>query len=402
MLRLRTRTMASVAGLCLLWPAALAIGAPATPAAPAAPGTKTITFQDLMKFRAIGAPVISEDGTVVAYGLQPDRGDGEGVVHALATNRTIRGPARRIARHLEERPLRGDGREGGVCRQREDRQGQAEARHGDRERRDRRASPRSRTSIGSRSRTTRGGSPTSCPRPSRRSPPRGAEKAGAASPAAGATPAARPGAPLKLRDLSSGAEQEIPFVASFAFAPSSAYLAFVVSGAEGKGNGVFLKPLADAASAPVAAAAADKGRYESLTWTRDGAALAFLSGVEKPAAAAALWTWDAATRQSKQAASSEQAPKGWSLPLKNDVAWSRDGKHLYFGFKPPDRCPPAAHRRAGTAPAAAAAKDAPPDPYDSTRSSRRSKATCGTGTTRASSRSRRSSGSAKRTAPIAR
>ncbi len=58
------------------------------------------------------------------------------------------GPARRIAGHLQERPLRGDGREGGVRRQREDRQGQAEARHGDRGRGDgRRHHDRERRSV---------------------------------------------------------------------------------------------------------------------------------------------------------------------------------------------------------------------------------------------------------------
>ncbi len=58
----------------------------------AAPGTKTITFQDLMKFRAIQNPVISEDGTVVAYGLQPDRGDGEGIVHVVPGGKIVRIP----------------------------------------------------------------------------------------------------------------------------------------------------------------------------------------------------------------------------------------------------------------------------------------------------------------------
>ena len=96
----------------------------------AAPGTKTITFQDLMKFRAIQTPAISENGTVVAYALQPDRGDGEAVVHELATGKTITGAARRPAGHLEEQPLGGDAGQGGLCRQRENRQGQAEARHG--------------------------------------------------------------------------------------------------------------------------------------------------------------------------------------------------------------------------------------------------------------------------------
>jgi hypothetical protein len=58
----------------------------------AAPGTKTITLQDLMKFRAIQTPTLSDNGTAVAYALQPDRGDGEAVVHALSTGKTIRVP----------------------------------------------------------------------------------------------------------------------------------------------------------------------------------------------------------------------------------------------------------------------------------------------------------------------
>jgi hypothetical protein len=77
------RRLAAITGFCLLLSVALALGAP---------GTKTLTFQDLMKFRAIERPVIADDGGVVAYGLQPDRGDGEGVVHVLADGRTIKVP----------------------------------------------------------------------------------------------------------------------------------------------------------------------------------------------------------------------------------------------------------------------------------------------------------------------
>jgi dipeptidyl aminopeptidase/acylaminoacyl peptidase len=364
MLTLRRRTILSLAGCCLLLSGALALGAPGVPAAPPAPGTKTITFQDLMKFRAIGGPVISEDGTVVAYGLQPDRGDGEGVVHALATNRTIRVP-------LGGSPvISKNGRFVAMV---------VKVAFADSEK-----TGKDRAKPGMAIVDVATGEVTKLadvdrfvfsddsrwlayqlPAPEPPKPAAASEKPGAAPPAAGSTSAAKPGGPLKLRDLSSGAEQEIPLVASCAFAPSSAYLAYVVSGAEGKGNGVFLKPLADAASAPIAAAAADKGRFESLAWTRDGAALAFLAGVDTPAAAATLWTWDAATRQSKQAASSNLAPKGWSLPLKNEIVWSRDGKHLYFGFKPPDPAAPAGTGAGGgSAPPAAAPKDAPPDPYD--------------------------------------
>src|SRR5512140_2475179 len=80
---IRAKRLASMTGLCLVLAVAFAA---------AAPGTKTITFADLMKFRAIGGTTISEDGKVVAYGLQPDRGDGEAVVHALATGTLVRVP----------------------------------------------------------------------------------------------------------------------------------------------------------------------------------------------------------------------------------------------------------------------------------------------------------------------
>ena len=125
MTAIKPRRLALTTCLALLLAAAFAA---------AAPGTKTITFADLMKFRAIGGPVISEDGKVVAYGLQPDRGDGEAVVHVLATGKTHQGAAWRLAGHLEERPVRRDGREGAVRAEREDRQGQAEAGHGARRR----------------------------------------------------------------------------------------------------------------------------------------------------------------------------------------------------------------------------------------------------------------------------
>ena len=83
MTAIRPRRLALTTCLALVLAAAFAA---------AAPGTKTITFADLMKFRAIGGSAISEDGKVVAYGLQPDRGDGEAVVHALATGKVVKVP----------------------------------------------------------------------------------------------------------------------------------------------------------------------------------------------------------------------------------------------------------------------------------------------------------------------
>ena len=48
---------------------------------------KPLTFTDIMKFKQIESPVISEDGNWVAYGTQPDRGDGEVRVHSLGSKK---------------------------------------------------------------------------------------------------------------------------------------------------------------------------------------------------------------------------------------------------------------------------------------------------------------------------
>jgi dipeptidyl aminopeptidase/acylaminoacyl peptidase len=328
--------------------------------ASAAPGTKTITFADLMRFRAIGSPVISDDGKVVAYGLQPDRGDGEAVVHVLATGKSVRVP-------LGASPvISKDGRFVAMVLKvpfvASEKTGKDKPKPG-----------MALVEVTTGSATTFQNVEKFAISDDSRwlayllpaAEPKKDDKTAAPPTAAPAGTTAnrdeaKPGGTLKLRDLAAGTEQEIGFVASFAFDPTSKSLAVVVSGAEGKGNGVFLKPLADVTAAPVTAVQADKTRYESLTWTKDGRALAFLSGVDKPAGSATLSMWDTATAQVKQVAASAQAPNGWTLPIKNDLVWSKDGKRLFFGFKPPQNRDAAA----GGEKAEKGDRNAAPDPYD--------------------------------------
>jgi dipeptidyl aminopeptidase/acylaminoacyl peptidase len=338
--------------------------------AAAAPGTKTITFADLMKFRAIGGPAISDDGKVLAYGLQPDRGDGEAIVHALASGKTIRVPLGgspviskdgrfvamvvKVPFALSEKTGKDKPKPGmalvdsisGAVKNFENVEKFAFSDDG---------------------RWLAYQLPAAEPKPGDKPAAPAPNQAGA-KPAEAGTPGqaggapAKAGGPLKLRDLGDDSEQEIGFVSAFAFDPASKYLAYIVSGADGKGNGVFLTVLATPKAAPLPAVATDKGKFESLTWAKDGSSrLAFLCGVEKPAASATLALWQAGWSQAKEVANSERAPKGWTLPLKNDLAWSRDGKRLFFGFKPPQAASaePAAEK-AG----AKDAKDGVVDPYD--------------------------------------
>ena len=382
-----------LAVLAALWLALLAAAA-----AGAAPGTRTITFQDLMKFRAIQAPVVSDDGKVVAYALQPDRGDGEGVVHVLAS-----GKAYRVPRGGSPIIASGSRHVGLVVKL-----AFADAEKPAKDR------PKPGLAIVD----TATGAVTSIENAERLAfsddgrwaaylftppEPKKDDKAAPVA-AAGARPAAtdpkaaasdataKKPAILHLRSLQTGADVEVGPAASFAFDPASRYVAWSAATEDGAGNGVFVRSLADAAAPAIGVAQAAKGRYEALAWTREGSRLAFVAAVEtekdKPGPGT-LWLWDGSSRQGRVAAAPEQAPRGWTLPLKNELSWSRDGRRLFFGFKPAE--PEAAPT---TAPAKA---ESVADPYDFDRSSRRSSWTCGTGRTRGSRRSRKSGGSGKRT-----
>ena len=77
-------TLAIIASALLVLPAL--VSAEASKEAKGNP----LTFLDLMKFRQIEDPVISDDGRFVAYGLEPDRGDGEVVVRATSGRTELR------------------------------------------------------------------------------------------------------------------------------------------------------------------------------------------------------------------------------------------------------------------------------------------------------------------------
>jgi len=339
----------------------------------AAPGTKTITFQDLMKFRAIQNPVISEDGTVVAYGLQPDRGDGEAVVHVLQTGKTIKVPrggqpviaknARFVAMVVrvafadsektgKDRPKPGmalvDVAQGNVLNfENVDRFAFSD---------DSKwlayllAPPETAKTQGDKP-SDRAGQVGQVGQVGDSELDEDGQEAAAASPK-------KPGSTLKLRSLQTGEEQAIAFALTFGFDAASKYLAYAVGDETGKGNGVFCRDLG-APTQAVAITQAENGRYEPLAWSKSGSSLAFFASTEPPKgqpSAATLWLWNGATRQARQAVKPEQAPKGFHVPPKNEIAWTKDGKRIFFGFKP--GAPPAA--------ASDTPKKAAPDPYDST------------------------------------
>jgi dipeptidyl aminopeptidase/acylaminoacyl peptidase len=327
-------------------------------AAAAAGPTRPLTFHDLMKFRAIERPVLSEDGTVVAYATQPDRGDGEGLVHHLASGRvfkverggqpaiskdsrwvamTTKVPFAAADKPAKERPKPGmalvDAGSGAIV-------------HVDNV---------ERFAFSEDGRWLAYVHPA--PEAAKKSETTDALLDGQETKPD--TTDRKAGGTLKLRNLASGVDHDIAFVAAFTFDRPSKYLAYVVSDRDGKGNGVYYRELSEP-SRPGEIARAEEGKYEALTWTREGSRLAFLSSGEpkkgQPQPPATLCIWDGDARRGAEVVAPGQAPKGWTLPLKNDLAWSRDGKRLFFGFKPGEA--------QGAPPSMNQAPKGDADPYD--------------------------------------
>lgn len=328
---------------------ALAVLAAATAAS--SQGKRPLTFEDLMRFKAIRTPVVSEDGTLLAYSAQPDRGDGEGVVHDLAGGKVFRVPrgsapviaadSRFVAMAVRPPFVETEGAK---------------------------TPPKPGMALVD----VRAGTVSSFERVDRFAisgdgkwlaylvSPATADKSGEAKPAPDARPAAAAGDqkklpvgnPLKLRNLGSGDETDIANVTMFAFDKASAYLAYVQSVEDGRGNGLFVRDLRAPAAAALAVSQADLARYDEVAWAGHASVLAFAAAADEDGPAA-IWRWDGPQRPARQLASSSQAPAGWTIPLKCGLAWSKDGERLFFGLKPSASRPPAS-----------AKKDGPADPYD--------------------------------------
>ena len=305
-------------------------------AAAGAAADRPLTFEDLMRFKTISHPVISEGGGVVAYNADPDRGDGGVVVHVLAN-------AKRYEIPLGSRPvISSDGR--WVAATLEPGFAEREA-AGDRKDDVKRGMALLDVTSGRIVRAERVErfafsddarwlAILHAPAEKAEAGKNGKKKGGTGR---------RKGQPtvggvLTLRELLPARETEIPDVAGFTFDPASSVLVTAVAVPGGTGNALTVRRLADTALAATTVAESEHGRWGGFAWPRHGTTLAYLAAVEDghgTAGPAELWVWDPATGKARRAAGAASGGNGWTLPFgDNEVAWSRDGSLLFFGFKP--------------------------------------------------------------------
>jgi dipeptidyl aminopeptidase/acylaminoacyl peptidase len=170
--------------------------------------------------------------------------------------------------------------------------------------------------------------------------PAGAPAAPAGAGRGAATPVAdRPsGSDLLLYEPATGAEMNIGNVSDFAFNKSGDYLAMIVDAADKAGNGVLLRNMSTGAVLPLDNASAV---YKGLTWTEKGDGLATLRGVDDKNYEDRLYTLVAFKNFSATAAPAKFVydpkqdttfPKDMTISPTRNAAWRADLSAVTFGI----------------------------------------------------------------------
>ena len=171
-------------------------------------------------------------------------------------------------------------------------------------------------------------------------PAPGGPGTGAAAGGSGATPPERPsGSDLLLYDLSTGAEINFGNVSEFAFDKPGDRLAWLVDAQDKAGNGVELRNMESGAVQSLDHAQAV---YKGLSWTEKGDGLAVLRGVEDKAFEDKLYTlvafkdFDASgpapVRSVFDPRQDSGFPKGMSISPNRNPAWNEELSAVTFGI----------------------------------------------------------------------
>jgi dipeptidyl aminopeptidase/acylaminoacyl peptidase len=286
---------------------------------------KALTFEDMMRFRSIEQPVVSRDGRWVAYGLKPDRGNGEAVVRSTETSKEFR-----LARGSGP-ILSNDGRWVAV-RLRPEAEAIEKAGKSSDKLKDALAFVNTQTGDTVVIKDIDRFQFTEDSRWALVLLAKDTAKASKDTAASKAKKSA--GSDMLVRHLSTGKTLRIPFVKSMSADTLSRFLVYAVEDSSGLGNGLYVRSLADEPGPERPVLKSENIRISNLVWNDQTGALAFvaaeLDAKEKPKAGSA-WTWRPDAEAARMVG---PVPEGWIVPSLNDLRWSRDGRRLYLGLRP--------------------------------------------------------------------
>jgi len=302
---------------------------------------KPLTFSDVMKFNQIADPVISTDGSWIAYTLQPDRGDGE--VQVRSTDGARSYSLRRGSLPVFSR----DGRRAAAI---------VKIRAIDMEKPEK---DRPKTGMTLLDLTT--GKIEAFEsverfvfsedgvwlaagffKPEEKQAP--VEKSAEAGPKKETPPAWETGRPVLLRNLDSGAEVKLENVLGFSFDPRSTVLAYIVSTADGRDNGLAVRNLTRNGVPEILLYKKEKACFSAPAWAKDSSKMALAAAVKKDKddpGRSSLILWENGFGADTAAEVDSAVLAGRTLPLKSSLEWSADGKRLFLGLRPEIEAPPA-------------------------------------------------------------
>ncbi len=294
---------------------------------------KPLTVEDIMRFRSIEAAVISEDGRWLAYEARPDRGDSTGYVRSLVGSSEFvveRGSSPVITKDSSwvgfmVKPLLADVEK-------------ASRKKGKKKDKPRNALALVRTSDGKTisledvksfkfSDDSRWVAYQTEPPKKEKGDEKGDEEP--------AEEDKEQGSPLVLRNLASGEEFRAENVGEHAFDKPSTVLIYAVNGTKDEDGRVSGWKLSGTTVEAIQLSSGKDTSYSSLSWSREQSNLAFV-GVRKlnGVAHGSLYHWKPAFSSAEEIVSSTNVQEGWTVPLKNEVTWTRDSRRIFFGVRP--------------------------------------------------------------------
>ena len=275
---------------------------------------KALTFEDMMDFRVIEDPVISEDGRIIAFTTRPDRGnpevvvttmeDGRSIKHILGSKPSISCDSRWVAAELEidlvlsikEKDAKTPLKKGMLL---------LDVAHNSWE-----EIAEVKNFVFSKD-----GSWLAY----HRFPPEPENKESGDKEKEGVKgekDTKVKSSTLVLRDLQSGKEYFSENVELYSFDPQSDYLAFSRTGSEdGKANGIYCRVLGDSPEKESLIQSLPGGEFSGLAWTKDESVLAYVSGLEG-GESYSLQVWRGPLRQPGRG---HRHPRGMVYPIEEQA-----------------------------------------------------------------------------------
>lgn len=281
---------------------------------------KTLAFEDIMRFKQIQNPVISEDGHIVAYGTQPGRGDGKTLIHNLISGETFqieRGSRPVISNNSLWVGLTVPPKTVDLANAKKDKPKQSLALVNTQTGEVDMFENVDRFELSEDSKWL-----AYKLFPDKKTPEDETDD--------------KTGTTLFLRHLETDQPIEIPHVFVFAFDKASKYLAFASTTPDGAETGLYYKELIQENGLQGSILKAKDAAFSNLVWTDTGSRLAFLfkSTDVEGAELMSLRIWEGSNKSLIEAVAPDVVPQGWMLPDNNRLSWTPDGRRLFFGFKP--------------------------------------------------------------------